>query len=149
MDSKPVFSEGLSMIQAKAERIGRWGCYFLSILRAAEIETCRMIDVIRAYDEMVSALVMRDNCFILDPGAIMTLLTSKQYRGRHDRADYRPKDNEYLIQRYELETAPMTVQAHFVLADKEGRVMYDPLGTSRTVKEGRLVSTRVLERVEQ
>ena len=135
------------MVQVKAEKIGRWGCYFLSIIRAAEIEKCDFFDVIKTYDILIQLLLMREDCFILNPAGIMTLLTGKQFRARHDKADYKPKDNEYLIQRYELETAPMTIQSHFVLADKEGRVMYDPMGTSRTVREGRLVSTRVLERV--
>jgi hypothetical protein len=39
------------------------------------------------------------------------------------------------------------IYSHFVLGDGTGRVKYDPLGSSKTVAEGRLISKRILHLV--
>lgn len=127
--------------QKIAEAIGAEGCYFLSLLHLAEGQMSGRIDPIEAYELAVSKAVMREDCFILDAGAILELFLVGEWDVRHERADYKTGPSELEILKFELGD-----KGHFVVGDGRGAVAWDPYGMSRTVKSGTLASKRIARR---
>ena len=77
---------------------------------------------------------------------ILSLAGGGTWSVRHDATDYEPKHGEREILRFERKTAA-GVLGHFVVGDGHGAVEWDPLGESRTVAEGKLVSKRIVRRL--
>ena len=130
------------MTQKYMENLGKWGCYFLCIVRLAELITGKSIDAVREYSHCTQARWMRWDCYITKPEEIMYYLTGVKWTVRHEPASYFPTNGELVIQRWGWRP-PMANEekGHFVLAD------YDPYGDSETVKNGSLVSYRVFKSV--
>ena len=131
------------MLQRIMAAIGAEGCYFLSILKAAELEVGHSIDAITAYMRATETRKMGQDCFVHDPAGLMQQLTSKLWTINKAAATATPRVGGWKILRYER-TATMQTVAHFVLVLRDG-TLYDPLGASRTVADGRAVSSRILE----
>jgi hypothetical protein len=78
------------------------------------------------------------------------LYGSGLYGGRwyfhKEQPSYECKGGEFEILRYERPT-PGKVWSHFVLGNCGDGVEYDPLGESKTVAEGYVVSKRILQLV--
>jgi hypothetical protein len=130
------------MTQLIAESIGRDGCYFLSILRAAEIIVENDIDAIRTYPDMIGLGYMREDCYLLRPEAILSELTGKPWLVRKTTPGDMPGLGEIEILRFERIVGRATL-AHFVLGDGQGRIAWDPYGDSAAVREGKLASKRI------
>jgi hypothetical protein len=128
------------------ERIGSEGCYFLSIVAAAERLSGKRIDAVEVYETAVENNWMHADCFVINPARIMEYMVGGTWSIRHDHRAYKPAPGEILIHRYERKDT-MKTWAHFVLAGSDGNLEYDPYGDSRTVREGQLVSSRVLTRI--
>lgn len=126
--------------------IGAEGCYFLSIVRAAEKRIDRRIDAVELYLVAVSRHWMAEDCYVIQPDAIMGYLVGGTWTVRHEVKGYHGTPDEVVILRYELTQTGRTF-AHFVLAGPDGAVEYDPYGHSRTVWDGQLASKRVLKQV--
>jgi hypothetical protein len=131
--------------QAIMKIIGESGCYFLSLVRAAEIITQSRIDAVNVYNLAVMRGYMKQDCFVLRPDMIMAVMTNQMWSIHKEGADYKTTHGEIVIHRYEWST-PRGLLAHFILALEDG-TRYDPLGESQTVKNGKLVSMRVLRRI--
>ena len=123
--------------------IGKDGCYLLSLVYCAEKFTRQRIDAVEVYEKAVSNGMMERNCFVIQPDAIMQMMTGRRWGIRHDTSFYRPKDNEYMIMRYETSVINKTY-SHFVVCAPDGSVEYDPFGASSTVRDGKAVSSRIL-----
>ena len=129
-------------MQKTALEIGRYGCYFLSIVEAAERKTGNYILVVPTFLDMKKRGYIGEDCYILAPDRIMTELTGKAYTVRHEVKDYRAKEGEIEILHYEWRKKG-EVSAHFVLGDGNGRVAFDPLDGANTVKNGVVESKRI------
>ena len=125
--------------------IGRYGCYFLSIVHAAEKITGQRIDAVQVYNDATLARWMDADCFVVQPDRIMEMMTGKKWDIRHDSIAYRPHDDEVMIMRYEVKRTGITY-SHFVLCSGDGSVEYDPYGNSSTVSDGQPVSSRIFSR---
>jgi len=133
--------------QKDFERIGAEGCYFLSIVRAAERLHARYIDAYLAYIHALETQLIEEDCFVNDPAGLLGNLTEGKWSVTKEPADYKAKPGEIVILRYERKE-PTKTWAHFVLASTDGsKVEYDPYGGSKTVKDGVLVSKRVFSRL--
>jgi hypothetical protein len=128
-------------------RIGKDGCYFLSIIRAAERITGQRIDAVKVYLNAIDRKWMEADCYVVDPAALLESLTDKPWKVRHDSVTHRPAGNEIMIMRYELKSTGITY-SHFVLCDHTGQVEYDPYGASSTVRDGKPVSSRIFSHVQ-
>ena len=126
--------------------LGDFGCYFLSILRAAELKVNKNIDLIAAYYESIYNGWIGKECFLNNPEKIIGYLLGGDWTVTKETPDYEPKDGEIVILRYERPIATGT-SSHFVLGDKAKKVVYDPMGVSQTVLYGKLMSLRILRRV--
>lgn len=129
------------------ERIGKWGCYFLSIIYLAERITGTRIDAVVAYEQCVGEGWLGPDCFVTRPDKIIGYLTGKEWRVRHEARAYRPTDDELVIFRYERATTMQNL-AHFVVGSQSGEIVYDPYGESQTVQHGRLASMRIFSEVK-
>ena len=137
------------MIEARQRvmsTVGRYGCYFLSIVRAAEKITNSRIDAVKIYCDATQAKFMDSDCFIVQPDRVLKMMTGIQWNVRHDSVKYKPLEEEVMIMRYEVVRTGVTY-SHFVLCSSDGLVEYDPYGNSSTVKDGKAVSSRVFSHV--
>lgn len=128
--------------QSIAKRLYEFGCYFLSLLHIAGRDN----DAIGLYRQSVQLGAMREDCYILDPGKVLSLAVGGSWNVRHESAGYLPTSDEWEILRYERKTTS-TTYAHFVVGDGRGQVAYDPLDKSQTVALGELVSKRIVKRL--
>ena len=135
-------------MQRTAETIGKYGCYFLSLVKAGELLTGIKRDASRLFQKAVEKGWSEDDCFLVRPDLILQDITGDPWKVRKEGADYIPKQGEIVILRYEYKTTAGLL-AHFVLAGSDGKtIAYDPYYPSQTVAKGYLVSKRVLEKYE-
>jgi hypothetical protein len=132
--------------QKDFERIGAEGCYFLSIIAAAERYNGSYIDAYDAYTKALDKKIMDENCYMIAPDVLLSDLTGRKWIVRKEPLGYQPNLGEVVIYRYER-VEGMKTWAHFVLAGEDNSVEYDPYGKSLTVERGHIVSKRVFRRV--
>ncbi|MBE3088021.1 MAG: DUF261 family protein [Chloroflexi bacterium] len=145
----------IAAVQCIAASIGKWGCYFLCILRLAEKALGKFLDPFRFYILAVQGRYMRWNCYLDDPGGFFSTLAGGHWRvlkagdGKDSAGNdydlplaYVPAEGELEIDRFEVAGES---EGHFVVGDG-ATVDWDPYGESRTVREGRLVSKRIFRR---
>lgn len=132
-------------IHARLGFVQKYGCKFFCHLFHVSQHTQRMFDldeIERAYRDLVARGLMSEKCFIKgrDDGAVMTALGLRAEGSRTVDPGYVCLANEVEIQCWER-PRPETggVWRHFVCPG------YDPYGQSRTVREGELVSKRILK----
>jgi hypothetical protein len=131
--------------QAYMKLLGEEGCYFLCLVHLAETVSKERIDAIPFFLEALEKNYIRMDCTVLDPARVMHLLTGVVWVKSHQPANYQIKAGEMEVLRYERKTGSGTT-VHFVVGDGLGEIEYDPMGDSRTVREGSLVSKRIFSR---
>jgi hypothetical protein len=134
--------------QLNFERIGKEGCYFLSLVRAGERAIGRYLDAYYIYLKANELGFLGENCYVFDPVGIMQLMLGGRWAFEKQTRDYVAKPTEIVVLRFERKEGMATL-AHFVLAGPDGTVEYDPYGQSKTVATGNLISKRVLWQVEK
>lgn len=133
-------------VQKDFENIGAEGCYFLSIIKAAENIKNAYLDPYATYLKAIALHYLDEDCYVIDPAALLGMLAGDKYSVTKEPREYTPKDGEIEILRFERVDTTKT-WAHFVLGDGKGAVAYDPYGASLTVRSGALVSKRIFRRV--
>ena len=128
--------------------INQKGCYYMCLINLANLlSNCRVdVELINEtlWYEAIREGWMTTSCFINNPSGIVNHLCEGSgikvtYTGVHEKATYKCKPGEYEIIRYKR----IGDYGHFVRGDGNGNVAYDPMGESRTVKEGDPVSKRI------
>lgn len=124
-------------MQREMLAIGKTGCYFLSIIHiASTIFTTRergvfdvdyvdsTIQVLKLFRDGIERGWCDKECFMIRPDEMLKALVAdaKSVSVKHAPLDYKPKENEYEITRYEKGS-----WAHFVCT-KGGKITYDPYG---------------------
>jgi len=152
-------------VQKIAKVLGDTGCYFSSIVYLAENILKVKVDIIRYFFVFNKTKTsngkqwIEDDCYMNRPDLVLLnilqqeiiknglnkVVNSVNVQNVKD-IKYTPKNNEYLIGCYEWKATGHTY-SHFVVLDSKKNVIYDPLGESNTVKNGKLVSLRVFELV--
>lgn len=126
-------------VQKKLLNIGQSGCYFLCLLKSFDC----LDDVLPCYDFFVSKGWMKEDCFIQDPLAIVECLSSG-CKYTVEKTTELDGDADIRIAYYYNKSTDLH---HFVLVDLNGKVIFDPLGTtespSNTVKNGYVESYRL------
>jgi hypothetical protein len=133
-------------LQKLAEALGENGCYFFSVLYRAEKLTGVHLNSLDVYLLMLSKNIIGKDCFMNDAGAMLSLLTNMRWLVSIKDKDYSTKAGELEILYFE-NTINGKLYGHFVVGDGFGRVEYDPYGDSNTVKYGKLIGKRILQRV--
>lgn len=111
------------------------GCYFLSLLQAIDR---REEEVNKCYDLAVDRKYITYDCFVNQPTRLLYDLTGKNYILIVSKSF----DNiaDIIIAKWYNQR---TNYSHFVLMDKDNKVLWDPLGESVTVKEGYIKDYRL------
>lgn len=142
----------IAAVQNVAYFIGKWGCYFLCILRLAEKAMVKLLDPFYYYILAVHNRYMRDTCFVDKPGELLASIVGGEWvvlkAGNGLDSAGRPYDlplayvlqpGEFEVDRWEKSGDP---EGHFILPDG-----WDPYGKSQTVANGKLVSRRIFRKV--
>jgi len=135
------------------EPIPTFGCYLCSCLYHAEKKTGKTFtadDVVGIYRAAKQTGIIGDECFVKDPVALMTLAGAK------GKSVTKATNNVYpvppaveLLHFHRDADTPKgmgnSVHDHFVAGTGTGKVAFDPLGDSNTVKYGFLQNKRIIE----
>lgn len=132
--------------QAYMKLMGEEGCYILSLVHLGERITHERIDAIAIFLEGMQQDLVQSNCLVVDAAGLLSMMTGVQWKKTYQTPDYRPKEGELEILRFERKTGAGTLR-HYVVGDGRGLVVYDPLGDSKTVRSGKLESKRIFSRV--
>jgi len=119
--------------------LGGEGCYLLCIVHHGEVASDRYIDPYKTYLDGVGAGWLREDCFVVNPEALMELVTGMAWTLHKEDAAYVAAPGELEVQRWEWQEVGV-LHGHFVCPD------WDPMGKSLTVANGRLVSKRIFTR---
>lgn len=131
-------------VQAKFLEIGRNGCYFLCLLKIAELTLGKPLSVIDAYEKFLEKGYIKRNCFVLQPKNILSDLCNKFVAYQWKEANYRPLPDEFIIKRYaiKLDNQELT---HFVLFDENDTEIFNPAMDSPAYRGGKVTDLRVFE----
>lgn len=131
-------------VQAKFLEIGRNGCYFLCLLKIAELKLGKPLSVIDAYEKFLEKGYIKRNSFVLQPKNILSDLCNTYVAYQWQEANYRPLPGEFIIKRYviKLDNQELT---HFVLFDYEGFEIFNPAMNSPAYRGGKVEDLRVFE----
>lgn len=124
------------MIQRIFQRIGDFGCYFLSLLYIGAHQCGRDIselNILNLYEKALSRGAIRDDLYVIDPIVVINLAGGSICYAKHSQSP---------VGMYNVGVYKNGSHEHFVVVDKESHVVFDPLGDSETVAHGRIVSYR-------
>ena len=133
-------------VQTFCQEIGEAACYALQLIYVAEKRTGKSFRLIETLDTLIECGYIyynrqnqndNKNFYVSNPEACISYLTGQKCTVVHSDADYKAKENEYVIERWERETTKGKY-GHFRSAE------WDSLADSQTVKYGTKVSTRVV-----
>ena len=133
--------------------LGESGCYFLSMLWLSEMAKGRQWNVVAEFADMKALGYVGEDGYVLDASAAFTLLMHERWEcvkagDTHPLLlNYQLKKEEREVLRYEYTDTAGKTHAHFVAGDGRGGVAFDPMGTSESVKQGRVVSRRIFRRL--
>lgn len=131
-------------VQEKLLEIGRNGCYFLCLLKIAEIKCNKSFSIIDAYEDFLAKGYIKRNCFVLQPKSILSDLCNTLVTFQWKEPNYRPFLDEFVIKRYAVRVDKGEL-THFVLFDCEGNEIFNPATTSPAYMAGKVVDLRVFE----
>lgn len=123
-------------IQKEYESIGRWGCYLLCLIKASGKNVDEALNYYRLF---LSKQWIDEGCYVKNPVAILKYLTGKDYSVKKSAI----KEDADVVIEYWYNKA--TGLHHFVLRQKNGE-LFDPLGKSNTVANGKVESYRLFYR---
>lgn len=131
-------------IQEKLLEIGRSDCYFLCLLKIAEIKRKKFFSIVDVYEEFLDKGYIKRNCFVLQPKNILGDLCNTLVTYQWKEPDYKPFFGEFVIKRYAVKIGKGDLTC-FVLFDHEGNEIFNPLTTSPAYTSGKVVDLRVFE----
>ena len=140
------------------EAVKNWGCYFMSVLYLAEEKRKRPFyadEIISIYKSCLTTGIIDkevfkdgqliDGCYVLDPVSLFHVAGVRVSSVVKVDAGYKAGPGEYEILCYHRPaSATNREHTHFV-AGLDGKVAFDPLGNSNTVKYGYLKSKRIFK----
>lgn len=136
--------------------IGKWGCYFLSILRKAEEVLGRNLDPMVEFSNAVNKGFLRaTDSFVLDPAKLFASFTGGTWTvlKAGDGMDSAGKPYDlplsYVLDSREVEILRYEItgtEGHFVLGNGTGGIDWDSFGQSITARDGKLISKRIFRR---
>lgn len=130
-------------LDKKVEKIYKYGCYFLDLLFISKYQEPTFEEIINYYDTFITKGYMDEECYVRDPGAILTYLTGKKYSVTKDLA-FDSSAAHVIGYCYN----PNTNLHHFVVMNKYNGVLWDSIENSNTVKNGFIESYRLFKEIK-
>lgn len=134
------------MEQGYCVKIGATGCYFLAIIKAAELLTGKSVDIVRTYVKAIELGFINEDCYVFNPNGFLNYLTGDKYSLEKKDLSYKPEKDDIVIGYYERKTT-MKTYGHFVLLNSDCQLVYDSFGKSLTVQNGKLMSYRIFKKL--
>lgn len=131
-------------LDKKVEKIYEYGCYFLDLLFISKYQEPTFEEIINYYYTFITKRWMDEECYVKDPGAILTYLTGKKYSVTKDLAF--DSSAAHVIGCF---YNPITNLHHFVVMNKHNVVLWDSIENSNTVKNGFIESYRSFKEIKQ
>lgn len=131
-------------IQEKILEVGRNGCYFLCLLKIAEIKCNKSFSIIDAYEDFLEKGYIKRNCFVLQPKNILSDLCKTLVTFQWEEPDYKPFIGEFVIKRYAIKMGKGEL-THFVLFDENDIEIFNPAIDSPAYRGGKVADLRVFE----
>lgn len=125
-------------IQVDLEKIGSYGCYFLTLLKVGKAPTYLIHEYYKAF---LADGYIDEDCTVLRPDMILKTLTGHKYRVVKTTDAYQFDSSADIIIGYFYN--PKTKYHHFVQLDSNKNVIWDSLGNSKTVRDGYVESYRL------
>lgn len=142
-------------IQTFLGEIGEAGCYALCLLEIAERVNGREYNVVDILEQLIKRSYIyynysnpndNDNFYVKNPAMVMNYLCGGTWKVERQPAEYVPKNNEWVVDRWERNATGVTY-GHFNLPAQKGFDQWDSLADSKTVKFGKIASKRVISKV--
>ena len=128
----------LKGLEKKVKNIYDYGCYFLDLLYVAKCREPILEEIVTYYDTFITEGWMEENCFVKNPCAILSYLTGRKFSVTKDVV--LDPSATYIIGYF---YNPTTNLHHFVVMNKDNKVIWDSLENSNTVKNGFIESYRL------
>ena len=133
------------------EEIATFGCYFCSCLYHAERLTGHAMDSTRVLAIFTAAKqtgIILEDCFVNDPISLLSLAGVNVSTVLKVDKTTNPSDHGFELLHFHRDADTPTgmgnaVHDHFVAGDGTGKVAFDSLGLSNTVKYGYLEDKRI------
>lgn len=134
--------------QAFLSALAKNGCYVLQLVRVAQETRLMKYGVLEAISVGVengsviyyrNAPLHKDNFFVQDAEKFLASITGSRFSVRKETLqNYRVKEGEWKINRYEYENSEGVVVSHFLRDD------FNTLVTSKAVRWGKWKSSRIV-----
>lgn len=140
------------------EAINKWGCYFMSVLWHAEQKRQKMFhadEIISIYracmttgvigKEVYKDGVLVDGCFVNDPISLFQVAGVRVASVIKMDAKYKAGKDELELLCFHRPDGPSNKEHTHFVAGKDGKVIWDPIDNSNTVRFGYLKSKRIFK----
>lgn len=137
-------------VQKVCKALGEEGCYLLAIAELIERVGGVPVDPSVLYQRCFHRGFIELDCLVKNPAEIVKIYLGGEWEVSKVGVGYTPGEKEWEILRFERKEEKLgktEIFSHFVLGDGRGRVLFDPLGDSLTVRNGTLVSKRIFRRI--
>lgn len=124
--------------------IGRSGCLFLCLLKIAEIETEKPINVLDAYQMGLVGGYIKRNCFVLDATGLLEELLNRYISYKKFDGDYLLGGVKYVIKMWSMKRGNEKL-THFVLFNGTGQEIFDPCLNNFIRANGKIESCRLVD----
>lgn len=125
-------------VEVNKEGCGLVSLFYLAFDHAGRKATIE--ELLEYYYDMVNNGVIRKDCYINHWGDALAFLGIPNFYVGWESPSYVCKSDEAEILQF---FNPLNGFKHFVVGDGMGNVIFDPIGKSRTVAVGRLLSKRI------
>ena len=135
-------------LQKDAETIGKYGCYFLSLIAGlkgfseSNLDRKVSVDIFELFEYCQKKGWLDEECTVINPDAIGKFVLGFNCVTRKANIEYKPLTNEIEITKYTRGESGKTWN-HFVLT-RDNKVLYDPYGNSQTVAKGKPLDKRII-----
>lgn len=123
----------------KNDSLHKYGCYFFDLLYIANGGEFNQEEVLTYYNVAVANKYLTQDCFVLDPAAILKLVNGKDYFIKKT-TDF-DENADHIIGYFYYKEAGTH---HFVVLNKDKTLKYDSLVNSRTYNKGEIESYRLV-----
>lgn len=131
-------------IANQAKNIYDFACYFLDLLYVGRnYQESTLTDILEYYKVFTEKGWMDADCFVKQPTKILEYVTNRKYSVTISKTI--PKDAKFVIGYW---FNKKTGFHHFVVMNKDNKVVWDSIPNSKTVQEGTIESYRIFRQGE-
>jgi hypothetical protein len=119
--------------------MGKEGCLFFSLVWHAEQGSGAYVDAYLSYLHFRSTRLpsgfpcIEENCYVNDISAVFSAMLGQTWVCEKRDVSSQTKSDELEVTRVEKRSSPTVTGTHFVCTDRQGVIVYDPMGADPSV----------------